>query len=275
MHRLDFVLHVTGNILIATVAVVIAIAPHTSPGRASDYYHMCRSVDGQYVMHDGTLQKAGPKGDGIGRTIDYKTLRTIDLKKRAGYCIASNGGNKFKYEARTYVQDIRFQADGRRVNLTMLCELAADGLPAAVKCAREVGTVNWSIRPQSAPNAGNNQANTTKPISEPHWEHNGSTMRLTAAGKTRRFYYVRPRSGLRKRGVREGELLFDGRRDGNLYSGTAYIFTQSCGKIGYHVSGTVAADDTHIVMSGKAPRLNSRCRQIGSKPDRLVFTLRR
>lgn len=104
------------------------------------------------------------------------------------------------------------------------------------------------------------------------WDHNGSVMRLQANGARRRFYYERPRSGMRAVGVGPGVLLFDGRRKGNTYSGTAYIFTRRCGKHGYSVEGFVGSDDRSVTLRGLAPRLDTQCRRLGAREDRLVFT---
>lgn len=106
-----------------------------------------------------------------------------------------------------------------------------------------------------------------------HWNHNGSIMILSAEGKRRRFYYREPRSGLRAQGVSKGTLLFDGSRDGSQYSGTAYIFSKRCGKRAYSVSGFVSDDDKSVTMSGPAPRLDSSCRQAGTRDDLLIFSL--
>ena len=77
----------------------------------------------------------------------------------------------------------------------------------------------------------------------------------------------------RARRVRKGDVLFEGVRDGEIYSGTAYIFTRRCGKVGYDVLGTVRNNETQIVMRGNAPRFNASCKKVGSRPDKLVFSL--
>jgi Trypsin len=107
--------------------------------------------------------------------------------------------------------------------------------------------------------------------SPPHWTHNGSIVRLSASGTKRDFYYVAPRQGLLDVGVRSGTLLFSGRRSGNSYSGTAYIFNNRCGPIGYAVTGDVGSDDKSVTLHGQVPRLDAGCHVVSTKDDTLVF----
>lgn len=100
------------------------------------------------------------------------------------------------------------------------------------------------------------------------WEHNGSTVYLESDGLARKFIYRTPRSGLP---VRPGTLLFQGKQNGDRYSGTAYRFSRSCGAIGYAVTGSVAEDGRTVTMFGKAPRRNAGCKVIGFRADTLVF----
>jgi hypothetical protein len=104
------------------------------------------------------------------------------------------------------------------------------------------------------------------------WDHNGSAVYLSADGAGRRFYYQAPRGGLQEVGVQPGTLLFDGRRDENRYSGTAYVFSKFCGALAYAVSGPVSPDQRSVTMYGKAPTLDSNCRVVGYRDDVLVFT---
>lgn len=104
-----------------------------------------------------------------------------------------------------------------------------------------------------------------------YWEHNGSVVSLVADGSTRKFFYAQPRPSLTALGVQSGTLLFDGRKDGDTYSGTAYIFSRDCAPSAYPVSGTVSADSRQVVMYGKAPRRNATCEVIGFRDDKLVF----
>lgn len=106
------------------------------------------------------------------------------------------------------------------------------------------------------------------------WQHNGSVVYLTADGASRRFYYDSPREGLDSVGVKRGTLLFEGQKNGDQYSGTAYFFSKICGPGTYAVSGPVTSNESQITitLSGKAPQLDANCKQIGVRDDVLVFT---
>jgi hypothetical protein len=101
------------------------------------------------------------------------------------------------------------------------------------------------------------------------WDHNGSIVYLEVSGASRKFYYQIPRSGLP---VTNGTLLFNGRKDGDRYSGTAFVFSTNCSARGYAVNGPVASDKRSITLYGKAPQVDSSCRVIGYRDDILVFT---
>lgn len=106
------------------------------------------------------------------------------------------------------------------------------------------------------------------------WNHNGSVMRLVARGNQRWFYYETPRKVLRRAGVRRGTLLFNGRKQGNFYSGTARRFSKFCpgDALEYHVEGPVRRDQLKVTVEGSR-EIEKRCRQTGRKAwDTLVFT---
>ncbi len=109
----------------------------------------------------------------------------------------------------------------------------------------------------------------TEALAKSLWEHNGSIVYLEAEGQLRRFYYDRPRSALP---VEPGTPLFHGQTRGNRYVGTAYVFSESCGPIGYPVTGIVTADKLKITMRGKAPVRDTDCNIIRFRADELVFT---
>ena len=72
-------------------------------------------------------------------------------------------------------------------------------------------------------------------------------------------------------GARTGTILFNGRREGVNYTGTAYVFSRTCGASGFTASGPVAADDRSVTLYGSAPSLNSRCQVTGYRPQILEF----
>ena len=106
------------------------------------------------------------------------------------------------------------------------------------------------------------------------WDHNGSLMRLEASGNQRWIYYERPRSVLRKAGVRKGTLLFNGVKNGNWYSGTARRFSKYCpgNPLTYSVEGPVASNQLRITVEGNR-EVARRCVGTGRMAwDTLVFT---
>ena len=103
------------------------------------------------------------------------------------------------------------------------------------------------------------------------WNHNGSIMRLSARGPARIIAYEQPRSGMQQVGVRKGDVLFEGTRDGSALKGLARVFTSTCGVWKYEVAGLVAEGDGRIEMTGLAPVLDGSCKQVGTKRDFLVF----
>ncbi|HWP27069.1 MAG TPA: hypothetical protein VNL39_12055 [Xanthobacteraceae bacterium] len=104
------------------------------------------------------------------------------------------------------------------------------------------------------------------------WIHNGSVMSLVTDGKTQKFIYYTPRIGLLDAGVKPGTLLFEGRRTGQIFVGTAYQFYRTCKPRGFRVSGTASEDQKQITLKGKAPLLDVNCKVSGTRDEVLVFT---
>ena len=118
----------------------------------------------------------------------------------------------------------------------------------------------------------NAQAQTQTASPEPTiWDHNGSVMYLVANGRSREFYYQKPRTGMLEVGARPGSLLFRGEIDNGQYSGTAYIFTLHCGQIPFQVNGPVLDNDQRILLTGQAPRIGRNCHVHESSTSNLEF----
>jgi hypothetical protein len=106
------------------------------------------------------------------------------------------------------------------------------------------------------------------------WDHNGSVMRLKAKGNERWMYYEIPREVLRDAGVQEGTLLFNGRKDGNWYSGTARRFSKYCieDPLEYFVEGPARADQLQVTVIGMR-EVHKQCNPTGKLArDELIFT---
>ncbi len=122
-----------------------------------------------------------------------------------------------------------------------------------------------------------NAGTSTEAAADSCWNHNGSVMRLQASGNQRWFYYENPRPAMRNEGVTPGTLLFNGRKNGNSYSGTARLFSRHCpgAPLEYQVNGPVRPDQLQVTVYGTRPVMN-RCQPTGQyKTDTLVFTYMR
>jgi hypothetical protein len=105
------------------------------------------------------------------------------------------------------------------------------------------------------------------------WTHNRSRMYMTEDGTRRQIYYEEPRAGLKEVGVKQGALLFDGVVDGTTLSGTAYVFVKDCDPLSFSMKGTLTRDGKRITLSGKAPRVGTKCSIAGDKHEELIFDL--
>ena len=117
-------------------------------------------------------------------------------------------------------------------------------------------------------------ASTASARADSCWVHNGSLMRLQAVGGSRAFVYEDPKPVLRRAGVTRGTLLFEGRRVGDRYEGTARRFSRFCRAhpLVYAVGGTVSDDQLQVKMWGTYDA-HRQCAPTGeTKSDLLLFT---
>lgn len=106
------------------------------------------------------------------------------------------------------------------------------------------------------------------------WNLNGSQMELSANGTQREFRYRTVRPGLAEVGIHPGTVIFKGSRAGNEYSGTAFVYSKSCGALPYPSSGPVSPDERTVTLRGKAPTLlTADCEVAGYRDDVAVFEL--
>jgi hypothetical protein len=83
-------------------------------------------------------------------------------------------------------------------------------------------------------------------------DHNGSVMHMVDLGGCHiEIYYDRPRAGMQRAGVFGGTVLFEGWKNGNRMSGTAYVFRKGCEPAGYNVAGFVRGNA--FTLRGAAP----------------------
>jgi hypothetical protein len=103
------------------------------------------------------------------------------------------------------------------------------------------------------------------------WAHNRSIMYMLEDGTRRQIYYDDPRPGLKEVGVEQGTLLFDGALNGTTLSGTAYVFAKDCHPLPFSAKGKLTREGKLITLSGKAPRIGTKCSIAGSKQETLIF----
>jgi hypothetical protein len=110
------------------------------------------------------------------------------------------------------------------------------------------------------------------------WTVNGSTVLLEGSpdSPARKFYFCETGSSDSAAGARAGSVLFSGRRSGNRYEGTAYVYAGRCGSFPYAVSGQVTNGDRGVVIAGQRPRINeANCTISGHVEGRLEFSYQR
>jgi hypothetical protein len=179
--------------------------------------------------------------------------------------------------------DVILEVDGQPVaDVTSLKKIIAEaGAGATLELAyagyNTVGYRNVTLAEKPAASAADVSVPpvasgevTIQPVAG-RWMHNGSIMELVADGAVRKFLYTEPREGMRRQGVTPGTLLFEGRKDGDRYSGTAFIFSKRCGRFFYEVSGEVTEGQRRVIVRGQAPRLNAKCNVTSHRDDELVF----
>src|SRR5262245_56047290 len=99
------------------------------------------------------------------------------------------------------------------------------------------------------------------------WNYNGSSVMLEADGSSRTFTLNAP-------GPVGTTVLFNGKRSGLTYQGTAYVFSAKCGAVAYSVTGDVSADERTVTLSGQSPILDANCTRTGYLNNVLTFTFK-
>jgi hypothetical protein len=172
--------------------------------------------------------------------------RFLDPGARIGFRAASDSAGKASLEA--YLNDIGLSAPAI----------------AYINAAPTEG-MNWLDHAQAAKlglaiSAAQGATGSVGGPSESLWDYDGSTLLLVADGMQRKLYYETPRPGLADIGVQRGTLFFVGQQKGRVYRGIARVFSKRCGAIPYSVSGEISEDSRTILVRGKAPSLDGKCR---------------
>jgi len=106
-----------------------------------------------------------------------------------------------------------------------------------------------------------------------YWKHDGSIMRLEATGPSRKFFFYKPSDDQLQAGAKAESLRFDGKISGKGYTGTAFLYSDKCGRSAFQVSGEIENNDGRVVLSGRSPQVDGDCREIGRSDQKLVFDL--
>ena len=109
------------------------------------------------------------------------------------------------------------------------------------------------------------------------YDHNGSSMLVERDRRRVTITYDKPRSALRKHGVKPGTMLFQGRLDqGGILEGDAHIFSATCGTTPYYVHGKYK-EGRSFTLAGAAP-VFEQCRIVDNRYDianaKLLFTVK-
>jgi hypothetical protein len=102
------------------------------------------------------------------------------------------------------------------------------------------------------------------------WDHGGSIVRLEAIGRARRFYFVQVYGAFP---AKNGDLAFEGVREGPTYSGRAFQFADNCAPLAFLVKGSVSADESTVKMQGRKPQRSAQCDIVSYVNEELVFSL--
>ena len=103
------------------------------------------------------------------------------------------------------------------------------------------------------------------------WIHEGSIVRLEAIGRARRFFYVDVHGAFP---AKNGDMAFEGVREGPTYSGRAFQFTANCEPLAYIVKGSVSTDESTVKLEGRKPRRDPQCHVLSYANEELVFSLK-
>ena len=204
----------------------------------------------------------------IGRTIHQKKFSTA--VKQGELCtsvcaLAWLAGVQRFLEPRAR---IGFRADPSETKASLEAYLNDIGLPAAAIAyihAAPTDSLTWLDPAQAAKlglamSAPQGETGSVGGPAESLWDYDGSRLVLVNDGLQRKLYYETPRPGLVDLGVQRGTLFFVGQQKGRAYRGIARVFSKRCGAIPYSVSGEMSEDSQTILVRGKAPSVDGKCR---------------
>ncbi len=104
------------------------------------------------------------------------------------------------------------------------------------------------------------------------WCHNGSVMGLVEDGNARKIVYYKPKSDGLADTVRSDPVLIEGTVDGGPGTGKARHYSSRCGNRQYDVTGTTAADNKSITLTGERDSFPGKtCSEVKRVSEKLEF----
>jgi hypothetical protein len=174
--------------------------------------------------------------------------RFLEPPTRIGFRAASDAWEAGNASLAAYLNEIGLSASAR----SFITDAPHSGMNQLDRAQAEKLGIAISVWPNAAP-----------PVPEAPsgslWEYNGSTLSLTVDGMQWKFHYETPRRELVEMGVQRGTLFFVGQKGGRGYRGFTMVFSR-CGVSPYSVRGEISEDGQTILLRGKAPSLDERCR---------------
>ena len=233
-------------------------------------YDICTSADGQYSI-DFAFGSGELVEKGTGTTLHFRQISKTLLERKKSICRSiSDPAKTFDIIDERYILHISIEGK-ENTEPYLYCEYFWDSSPAT-----GCGDVNSDlVKEHRVLVPTYKELGATQEVEPPMtlWDHNGSVMYLRVDGTHREFIYHQPKPGMIEQGALPDSLLFDGDAIGDRYAGQARIFNRRCGQFAYRVEGPILEGGRKVVLYGQAPRIDPRCRIIGTLPDRLVFDL--
>lgn len=142
---------------------------------------------------------------------------------------------------------------------------------------RDVGVNSTMIGGGQRCEGGSDSPSTASPGSEPvamtpsgpvdnvasYWTLGESEVGLVANGNNRTLIYTAPATGLLQ-SVRPGDVVFEGRKEGDRYVGRARVLGDPCGSDPFDVSGPITAGGLKVEVSGTRTRQGPACANSGT-----------
>ncbi|WP_052712436.1 M23 family metallopeptidase [Sinorhizobium meliloti] len=101
-----------------------------------------------------------------------------------------------------------------------------------------------------------------------YWKFSGSEVGLVADGASREFLFTSPASS---GGVKAGDRVFIGRKEGERYAGRARVWGDGCGNAEFDASGPILDGGKKVELSGTRIKQGASCTLSGSEQVTMRF----